>query len=88
VKHARYYWLLLAEGHLNRRRFAVVLGRIALLPVPAGPAETRGRQAVPLQPDRRIGARRSVEDLAPTGQANEAQANGLGLDYALFSLQP
>ena len=20
-KHARYYWLLLAEGHLNRRRF-------------------------------------------------------------------
>jgi len=21
VKHARYYWLLLAEGHLNRRRF-------------------------------------------------------------------
>src|SRR5260370_4939897 len=20
VKHARYYWLLLAEGHLNRRR--------------------------------------------------------------------
>ena len=21
VKHARYYWLLLAEGHLNRRRW-------------------------------------------------------------------
>jgi len=21
VKHVRYYWLLLAEGHLNRRRF-------------------------------------------------------------------
>jgi len=36
VKHARYYWLLLAEGHLNRRRFAAMLGRIMLLPVPAG----------------------------------------------------
>jgi hypothetical protein len=36
VKHARYYWLLLAEGHLNRRRFAAMLGRIALLPVPTG----------------------------------------------------
>ena len=36
VKHARYYWLLLAEGHLNRRRFAAMLGRLALLPAPAG----------------------------------------------------
>jgi len=34
VKHARYYWLLLAEGHLNRRRFGAMLGRIALLPLP------------------------------------------------------
>jgi hypothetical protein len=34
VKHARYYWLLLAEGHLTRRRFGAMLGRIALLPVP------------------------------------------------------
>jgi hypothetical protein len=36
VKHARYYWLLLAEGHLTRRRFAAMLGRIALLPIPTG----------------------------------------------------
>jgi Transposase DDE domain group 1 len=36
VKHARYYWLLLAEGHLNRQRFRAMLGRIALLPVPTG----------------------------------------------------
>jgi hypothetical protein len=35
VKHARYYWFLLAEGYLNRRRFAAMQGRIALLPVPA-----------------------------------------------------
>jgi Transposase DDE domain group 1 len=34
VKHARYYWLLLAEGHLNRRRFGAMLGRIALLQIP------------------------------------------------------
>ncbi len=36
VKHARYYWLLLAEGHLMRRLFASMLGRIAGLPVPTG----------------------------------------------------
>jgi hypothetical protein len=36
VKHARYYWLFLAEGHLSRRRFAAMLGPIALLPVPTG----------------------------------------------------
>ncbi len=36
VKHARYYWLLLAEGHLNRQRFRAMLGRIALLPVRTG----------------------------------------------------
>ena len=36
VKHARYYWLLLAESHLTRRLFAAMLGRIAALPLPAG----------------------------------------------------
>ena len=36
VKHARYYWLLLAESHLTRRLFASMLGRIAGLPLPAG----------------------------------------------------
>jgi hypothetical protein len=36
VKHARYYRLLLAEGHLTRRRFGAMLGRIALLPIPTG----------------------------------------------------
>ncbi len=34
VKHARYYWLLLAEGHLSRRRFGSMLRRIATLPLP------------------------------------------------------
>jgi hypothetical protein len=35
VKPAQYYWLLLAEGHLTRTRFAAMLRRIALLPLPA-----------------------------------------------------
>jgi Transposase DDE domain group 1 len=36
VKHARYYWLWLAEGHLTRRLFASMVRRIELLPLPAG----------------------------------------------------
>ena len=36
VKHARYYWLLLAEGHLSRRLFASMLRMIAALPLPDG----------------------------------------------------
>jgi hypothetical protein len=36
VKHARYYWLLLAESHLTRRLFEAMLGRIIALPLPAG----------------------------------------------------
>jgi hypothetical protein len=36
IKHARYYWLLLAEGHLTRRPFAGMLRKIAALPAPAG----------------------------------------------------
>jgi hypothetical protein len=36
VKHARYYWVLLAEGHLNRKLFGEMLARLAALPVPGG----------------------------------------------------
>ena len=36
VKHARYYWLLLAESHLTRRLFGSMVRRIEALPVPAG----------------------------------------------------
>ena len=36
VKHARCYWLLLAEGHLTRRLFGDMLLRIWALPVPDG----------------------------------------------------
>jgi hypothetical protein len=36
VRHARYYWLLLAEGHLSRRLFGSMLRMIAALPLPDG----------------------------------------------------
>ena len=36
VKHARYYWLLLAESHLTRRLFGTMVRRIAALPVESG----------------------------------------------------
>ena len=36
VKHARYYWLLLAESHLTRRLFGAMLRRILAVPVPTG----------------------------------------------------
>jgi hypothetical protein len=35
IKHARYYWLLLAESHLTRRLFTGMLRRIAALLSPA-----------------------------------------------------
>jgi len=35
IKHARYYWLLLAESHLTRRLFGSMVRRIASLPLPA-----------------------------------------------------
>lgn len=36
IKHARYYWLLLAESHLTRLLFGAMLGKVAALPPPAG----------------------------------------------------
>jgi len=36
VKHARYYWSLLAEGHLTRRLFGAIVQRLAMLPGPTG----------------------------------------------------
>jgi hypothetical protein len=36
LKHARYYWLLLAEGHLTRRVCGAILRRIWGLARPAG----------------------------------------------------
>lgn len=36
VKHARYYWLFLAESHLTRRLFGAMVRRIESLPLPSG----------------------------------------------------
>jgi hypothetical protein len=36
IKHARYFWLLLAESHLTRPLFGAMLRRIAALPLPTG----------------------------------------------------
>jgi len=36
VKHARYYWLLLAESHLTKRLLGAMLRRIEARPVPSG----------------------------------------------------
>ena len=36
IKHARYYWLLLAESHLTRRLFGAMVQRMAALTIPAG----------------------------------------------------
>jgi hypothetical protein len=36
IKHAPYYWLLLAESHLTRRLFTAMVRRIDLLPLPRG----------------------------------------------------
>lgn len=35
VRHTRYFWLLLAEGHLRRRLFGAILRRLEALSVPA-----------------------------------------------------
>jgi hypothetical protein len=36
IKHARYYWLLVAESHLTRRLFGAMVRGIAALPVATG----------------------------------------------------
>jgi hypothetical protein len=36
IKHARYYWLFLAESHPTRRLFGSMVRRISSLPQPAG----------------------------------------------------
>jgi hypothetical protein len=36
IKLARNFWLMLAQGHLTRRLFGAMVGRIAALPVATG----------------------------------------------------
>ena len=57
VKHARHYWLLLAEGHLNRGLFGDMLRRIWALPLERcvrrlASQECRRRKLIPKMIDR------------------------------------
>jgi len=36
IKHARYYWLMLAESYLTRRLFGTIVRRIGALTVATG----------------------------------------------------
>jgi hypothetical protein len=54
VKHAEYYWILLAKWHLNRKLFWMMLGRIRELPLPSRQhclAEGRLDNSVPELPE-------------------------------------
>ena len=44
MKHARYYWLLLAESHLTRRLFGCIVRRIAALPLQGRGGKQTGRK--------------------------------------------
>jgi hypothetical protein len=45
IKHARYYWLILAESHLTRRLFGSMILRAAREPRLAGSATAPGNAA-------------------------------------------
>jgi hypothetical protein len=47
IQHARYYWLLLAEGHFTRRLCGGMLWKIAALPLIS---EANGRSDCPEMP--------------------------------------
>ena len=65
IKHARYYWLLLAEGHLNRRLFGSMLRRIWALPLPSG-------QDGPL-PARNYGSERLLSEGCATNRLSSSE---------------
>jgi hypothetical protein len=44
IKHARYYWLLLAEGHVTRPLSGAMVRRIAALPLPTGSGAAAGKR--------------------------------------------
>ena len=49
MKHARYYWLLLAESHLTRQLFAGMLRKITML-LSYNPRAFRYWMKLPKQP--------------------------------------
>jgi Transposase DDE domain group 1 len=78
VKHARYYWLLLAEGHLTRRRFGAMLRSISMLPVPAGQSKRGSSRKIGLNLRKRgsdvgeIAARQGNSGVEARGEGSAA----------------
>jgi hypothetical protein len=61
VKHARYYWLLLAKSYLTRRLFGTMVRRIAAMPC----ADRVGTAAEPAGPRLIISVRRHSLSMRP-----------------------
>jgi hypothetical protein len=72
VKHARYYWLLLAESHLTRRLFASMVRRTELLPLPGGWNDRRGKGIS----DAIVGAEKCRRHQSTEGWFRPAAASG------------
>ena len=68
VRHARYYWLLLAESHLTWRLFGAMVGRIEALPVPAGQSPQPARE--------NLGKQAGGIAMCPKDRGKTAQATG------------
>jgi hypothetical protein len=94
VKHAQYYWLLLAESHLTSRLFGAILRHIQLLSMPAGrvhyrlPETPRGtRRAMARCPRNPWGNRfNGPPDRVPTARGDCRTASwGLGCEIVVDS---
>jgi len=78
VKHARYYWLSLAESHLTRRLFGMTLRRISALPCPQTEA-WRAPQSYPTKEGRRSGV---------PEKASERRFQSVGHEHELAGQSP
>ena len=81
MKHARYYWLLLAESHLTRRLFGAMVRRIAALPsdgvdAAMGAAKTSGQEARVGEVFVEYAEKASLPDLGFFGRATTALCGG------------
>src|SRR5215469_11488720 len=52
VKHAHYYWPLLAESHLTWRLFGGMVRRVTALPLPAGQKLATGRRTTEIKKEK------------------------------------
>jgi len=82
VKHARYYWLVLAEGHLWRQRFGSMLRRIAASPLPNEERSMRDGEIEPQRPSRvgGVSAKRPNLNYAESFSLSGACSGGMRKD--------